>query len=64
MKLSNLLEGLLILKKYYDFDDYFSAEHDQIWLCGGEDIKIFREDEGKLNELGFFKDEDSWSCFP
>lgn len=54
-------EGVDIISKY-DESDEVHAEHDQIWF--GEYLKVDNEEDRKrLEELGWFEDEDSWSCF-
>ena len=63
----DILGGLKILEKYTpeDLGD-FAAEHDQIWAgIDADDMDISEEDLEKLDELGWFLDEefDSWSHF-
>jgi len=59
--LQKVLRGLIIISKY-DADSDFAAEHDQIY-CGSEELEINEEHKKELDELGWFTDEDSWSCF-
>jgi len=59
--IQEILRGLIIISKY-DAKSNFAAGHDQIW-CGSEDLKLNEEDKKELVELGWFIDEDSWSCF-
>ena len=67
MRNSEFLKGVQIIssKMPEERKDKFDlhAEHDQIWFGDAQwitdplDIKT-------LEELGWFIDEDSWSCFP
>ncbi len=60
----NFAEGINIIAKYVDDDSYdISAEHDQIWF-GEYDAVDNEDDKETLLELGWFDDENSWSCFP
>ena len=64
-KVGALVQAIEILRKYKpDIDDrYLNAEHDQIWLpCNWEEVTNF-EDQKKLEELGFFEDEEAVSAF-
>jgi len=68
MKFGPFKEGLDILAKYIKPDDYaMCAEHDQFWV--GPDLTdkdasvISDEDVARLTELGWFLDEESWSCY-
>lgn len=64
---SSFIEGVSIIGKYMPKDKKNSydlhAEHDQIWFCS-YDIVTDKKDIERLEELGWFEDEDSWSCFP
>ena len=55
MKLSNFIDGLNILKKYYkEIDDYhIGAEHDQFYAYE-TDYPLAPEDVQKLLDLGWF----------
>ena len=59
------LEGCKILEQYECGGDYLGAGHDQIWLGNLEKSKrvMHKNDIKKLDELGWFEDEDSWSIF-
>jgi hypothetical protein len=61
--MKKILEGLQILSKYFPNGD-FHGEHDQVW-AGGEldEIEISKEDKERLEELGWFIDEESYSHF-
>ena len=66
MQLVKLAEGVAIMMKYMTMDDpgCVQAEHDQIWLGPCDDEILFsKADVARLEELGFFWDEESWSCF-
>lgn len=69
MKFGPVKEGIDILAKYIEPESYAThAEHDQLWV-GGEGLTdasqgvISEEDVARLKELGWFVDEESWSCF-
>lgn len=38
------------------------AEHDQLWF-GDEEWVTDKKDIARLEELGWFKEYESWSCF-
>ena len=59
--MKNILEGLKIIEKY-DASSDFCAEHDQVF-CGSYDLPMTDEDKEKMDELGWFEDDDSWSHF-
>ena len=64
---NNFIQGVMIIKGRMPEDRRdkwdLCAEHDQIWFGAAEwitdplDIKA-------LKSLGWFIEEDSWSCFP
>jgi hypothetical protein len=66
MKNIQFIEGVNIIAKYLpkekntDFDLY--AAHEQIWFCDF-DLIPDGKDKKRLKELGWFEDEDSWSCY-
>lgn len=73
MKFSNFIEGLNILKPYYDNQDGFhiGAEHDQFYAYK-TDRPLSSEDIEKMHNLGWFQPEtrdskynpeDGWSAF-
>jgi len=59
-----VIEGLEILVKYAANKDAhdFAAGHEQIYY-GESDWSISEDDKKRLDELGWFIDEDSWSRF-
>lgn len=62
----DFFESISIFKKYVSenkMDNYdLYAEHDQIWFLDYEEVKC-KKDIKRLKELGWFKDEDAWSCY-
>jgi hypothetical protein len=58
------IEGVAIIGKYAPEEDDWNlcAEHDQIWF-GSYEWVTDEKDIARLLELGWFEDEDSWSCF-
>ncbi len=62
--MNRILEGLIILKKYVA-NGSFSAEHDEIYAGGDGQENMTEEDKKKMDELGWFFDEDndSWTHF-
>ena len=63
MNNKNFKEGLLILFKYLDDDDFtgYAFGHDQMWIVNVD--KVYEEDKIRLLELGWMIDEDSFSCW-
>ena len=63
---SEFIEGINIIGKYMPEDSKEdcdrSAEHDQFWF-GDYDWVPEGKDRERLLGLGWFDDEDSWSCF-
>ncbi len=59
-KLSHLIEALEIFKKYGDIDFPTHCEHD-VLMVQVEWNKIDPEDQAKLKDLGFRKDEYGFS---
>lgn len=52
--MKRVLEGLTILAKYVnERDDFFSAEHDEIFVSGPEPKRMTVDERAKLQELGF-----------
>ena len=61
-----MIEGLEILKDYPTGDGWMAAEHDIIWTgCEENPENMNPEDVKKLDELGFFWDDelDCWACY-
>jgi hypothetical protein len=46
-------------------ETYVRAEHDELWIPGGDPITLPAKTVQELNSLGFDWDEgtESWSCF-
>lgn len=64
MKSGPFVEGISILAKYVNEDEYVSTEHDVLWF-GPEASEVSDEDTEHLKELGWMIDEEknSWFCF-
>lgn len=63
MKLADVIEGMQIVAKHAGNDRYcIQAGHDQIW-CGAYDLPLTAEEKTRMENLGWFEAEDSWSCF-
>jgi len=66
MNNSNFVEGVDIIAKYIPEGEKDShsiqAGHDQIWF-GAYEWVTDEKDKSRLEEIGWFEDEDSWSCF-
>ena len=60
--LSKLIEALQVLNKYGDPAYPTHCEHDELTICGIDPADVSEEDTKKLDELGFFVDEDD-ECF-
>jgi hypothetical protein len=59
----NFVEGVNIIAKYLDPDNYnLNCEHDQLYF-GEYDIVTDKKDIDRLIELGWFESEDAWSAF-
>ena len=62
----DFFESISIFKKYVSEDkmDNFDlyAEHDKIWFLDYEEVTS-EKDIKRLEELGWFKDEDAWSHY-
>jgi len=64
-EVKKVLEGLLILKKYFPEGD-IAAQHDEIYAGGdASEVEISESDKKRLDDLGWFIDEeeDSWKKF-
>ena len=63
---SSFLEGIDILRKYIpkeEMDGFdIAAEHDKLWFISAEWVTD-KKDIKRLEELGWFIDEDSWACY-
>jgi hypothetical protein len=61
--LEKIIEGMQIIARHTKPDAYcVQAEHDQIW-CGAYDLPLTSEEKSRMEELGWFEAEDSWSAF-
>jgi hypothetical protein len=56
-KIDRMIEGLTIIKKY-EPDASFGAQHDVLYTGGDKWEEYTEEDRNRLEELGFFYDED------
>jgi hypothetical protein len=56
--MNELIEALQIFAKYTDTKWPTHCEHDVLWICGVEPDKVTEEDKKRLDELGFFIDEE------
>ena len=62
MNNGDFVKGVNIIEKYVEQDGFdMHSEHDQMWF--GEFDAVSSEDSAELEKLGWFEDEDSWSCF-
>ena len=55
--MDDLIEALQIFRKYENPEWPTHCEHDVMYVCVSYDV-VSEEDKVKLNELGFFKNED------
>lgn len=62
MKWGPFKEGMLILDRYANEHDDVCAEHDQFWAGPASPEMVSRDDAKRLEELGWFIDQESWSC--
>ncbi len=63
MTLGKIIEGIQIIARHAQSDDYcVQAEHDQIW-CGGYDLPLTDDEKKRMEELGWFEADGSWSAF-
>jgi hypothetical protein len=62
-----LYEGLEIILKYANPDQrdeyYLSAQDEQIWAGNYKGSLMTEDDKRKMEKLGWFEDEGSWSLF-
>lgn len=61
MSLTNLIEALEIFKKYGDPEWPTHCSHDLLTICGISPEDVSQADKDRLDELGFFVDEDQES---
>lgn len=66
MRNNTFVEGVNIIAKHIPDSEKegwgIHAEHDQIWF-GAHEWVTDEKDVARLEELGWFEDEDSWSCY-
>lgn len=63
MTLGKIIEGMQIIARHAKADSYcVQAEHDQIW-CGAYDLPLSDDEKKRMEDLGWFEAEDSWSAF-
>jgi hypothetical protein len=60
--MSDLIEALQIFLKYGNPSNPTDCCHDQLTICEIEPSAVSQEDKDRLDELGFFVDEDE-DCF-
>jgi len=58
--LTSLIEALTLIAKSQP-ESTICAEHDQIWVGGVEGAD--QQDRDRLEKLGWFESEESWSHF-
>lgn len=56
--MEKLIQALQIFLKYGNPEWPTHCEHDVLWICGIQPDQVSEEDKAKLDELGFFVDED------
>ena len=57
--MEKLIEALQIFLKYGNPSYPTHCEHDTLYICGIEPSDVSNEDKVKLDELGFFVDDES-----
>ena len=62
--MKELIEALTIFAKYMSEDNKYptACEHDILYICGLE-REISEEDAKRLEELGFFPNDDGWASY-
>lgn len=61
--MKDLIEALQIFAKYKTLDNPTHCEHDELTVLGFLEGEVSKEDEEKLDALGFFWEEDRWLSF-
>jgi hypothetical protein len=61
--MSDLIKALSIFLKYKDEKYPTHCEHDELWICGYNDIDISEEDVMLLADLGFRRYSEGWKSF-
>jgi hypothetical protein len=66
MRNNEFIEGVNIIAKYMPETEKegfgVHAEHDQLWF-GADEWVTDEKDRKRLDEIGWFVNEDSWSCW-
>jgi hypothetical protein len=65
MKLMDLIEGLKIIfdNTLQDVPRLGGADHDKVYVCTHDDVRLTPELYAKLTDLGFTADDDGWMFF-
>lgn len=61
--MENLIKALQIFLKYGNPDNPTHCEHDCLWICGIDPSDVSEEDIEKLDELGFFIEDDAFKSY-
>jgi len=61
--MGKLIKALQIFLKYGNPAYPTHCEHDKLWICGIDPEAVSKEDKKKLDELGFFEDDDGFASF-
>lgn len=61
--MDDLIEALGIFRKYGNPRCPTHCEHDELWVCGIDPADVSDQDTVKLDELGFFVDDDGFKSF-
>lgn len=60
----HVLEGMMLIYQYKkDEDDDFAVGYKQIWCCEYNPKKMTEADRQRMEEIGWFEDDGSWSKF-
>lgn len=61
--MDDLIEALTIFRKYGNPHNPTHCEHDELWVCGIDPSKVSEEDAARLDQLGFFADDEAFRSF-
>jgi hypothetical protein len=61
--MEDLIEALRIFLKYANPYSPTHCEHDELWIVGISPGEVSPEDRARLDELGFFADEEAFKSF-
>ena len=61
--MKEFIEALTIFMKYNDCDSPFSCEHDILYVTCIDPELVSKEDDKKLDELGFFVEDDVYVSY-